>query len=101
MQEIIETYITYCQMFDINIAELDKTLPIMHWLRKMHKILIGARFVVASKNYSTKLVSDITDEVFKIISKSFPNKSFVYSDSKNFSVEQNVVTLLRNVKKKS
>ena len=36
-------------MFDRNIAELDKTLPIIYWLLKMHKTLIGARCIVASK----------------------------------------------------
>ena len=40
---------------DLKITEQDKTLPIMYWLTKIHKTLIDARFIVASKNYSTRL----------------------------------------------
>ena len=50
-------------MFDLNIAELDKTLQIKYWLPKMHKTPIEARFVLASKNSSTKPLSDTTSKI--------------------------------------
>ena len=38
------------------ITEQDKTLPIMNWLPKIQKTPVDARFVVASRNCSTKPV---------------------------------------------
>ena len=37
----------------------------MYWLPKIRKLPIGARFIVASKKYSTKS-SDVIYKVFKI-----------------------------------
>ena len=54
MEEVIQANMNYCKKFDLNITELDKPLPIMYWLPKMHKTSIGARFIIASKNCSTK-----------------------------------------------
>ena len=39
------------------ITEKEKTLPIMYWIPKMHKNPTGARFIIASKKYSTKQIS--------------------------------------------
>ena len=39
----------------------------MYWLLKMHKTPIGAIFIVASKNFSTKPLSDVISKVFKVI----------------------------------
>ena len=66
--KLIEINIKHCKKFDLIITEQHKTLPIMYWLPKMHDIPIGARFRVASKNYSTKLLCDLMiSKVFKII----------------------------------
>ena len=54
-------------MFDLNVTGLDKLLPIMYGLPKMHKTSIGARFIVASNYCSTKPLSDTTPKLFKII----------------------------------
>ena len=34
IEEIIQGNISYCKRFDLNITELDKSLPIMYWLPK-------------------------------------------------------------------
>ena len=45
IKEIIQANINYCKKFDLNITELDKLLPILYWLLKIHKTPIGARFL--------------------------------------------------------
>ena len=50
--------------FDKEIAEQEKTLPIMYWLLTMLKTPIGKRFIVASKNCSSKPLSDVTSKLF-------------------------------------
>ena len=45
----IQENINCCQKLDLNLAGLDKSLPIMYWLPKMHKIPIAARYTAASK----------------------------------------------------
>ena len=39
----------------------------MYWLPKMHKRPIGVRFIVFSKKYSTKPLSDVIYKVLKMI----------------------------------
>ena len=46
-------------MIDLNITWFDKTLPIMYLLCQMHNTPIGARLMAASKNCSTKPLSQI------------------------------------------
>ena len=51
----------------------------------MHKTLIGAKYIVASKNGSTKLLSDTISKIFKIAfntMESSQNKNFFYSECK-------------------
>ena len=94
--------------FDLSITGLDKLLPILYWLPKMHKTPIGARFNVASNYCSTKPLSDTTSKLFKMILntvESFHTQSFFYSCCEKFWVTQNsfpIVTKINksNVKKK-
>ena len=37
IDEIIQANVKYCKSFHLNILELDKSLPIMYWLPKMHE----------------------------------------------------------------
>ena len=55
-EEIIKANIKYCKKFNLKVTEQDKTLSIMYWFPKMHKTPIGARFIVASQNCSTKAI---------------------------------------------
>ena len=60
MEEIIKTNMKYCKKIDLKITEQDKSHPIMYWLPKLHKTPpIGTRFIAASKNCSTKPLSDM------------------------------------------
>ena len=67
IEEIIQPNIRSCKKFDLNITELDKLLPMMYWLPKIHKTLIGVRFIVASYYCSTNPLSDTISEMFKMI----------------------------------
>ena len=108
IEEIIQGNISYCKRFDLSITELDKSLPIMYWLPKMHKTPVGARFIVASYYCSTNPLSDTKSKIFVMVFntvESFHNKSFFYSGCKKFWVVQNsfpIGTKLNkiNVKKK-
>ena len=45
-----------------------KTLPIMYWIPKIHKNPTSARFINASKIYSTKqIISKSASNVFKLM----------------------------------
>ena len=104
---------TFCcysyRTFDLIITGLDKLLPILHWLPKMHKTPIGARFIVASNYCSTKPLSDTTSKLFKMILNTverFHTQSFFHSGCEKFWVVQNsfpIATKLNkiNVKKKA
>ena len=95
--------------FDLIITGLDKLLPILYWLPKMHKAPIGARFIVASNYCSTKLLSDITSKLFKMIlntAESFHTQSFLHSCCEKFWTVKNsfpISTKINksNVKKKA
>ena len=65
-EEIIRPNIS-CKRFDLNIKELDKSLPIMYWLPKIHKTLVGVRLIVASCYCSTNRLSDTISKIFKTI----------------------------------
>ena len=104
---------TFCccnhRMFDLNVTGLDKLLPIMYGLPKMHKTSIGARFIVASNYCSTKPLSDTTPKLFKIIFNTveiFHRQSLCHSGCEKFWVMQNsfpIATKINksNVKKKA
>ena len=58
----------------------------MYWLPNMHKIPVGGRFIVGSRNCSTKPLSDMISKVFKMIFnhvESFHRKSLFYTYFKN------------------
>ena len=64
----------------------------MYWLPKMHKTPIGCRFIIASKQCSTKPLTKVISIVFKMIFntvESFHNKSRFYSRLNKFWVVQN------------
>ena len=78
IREIIEANINYRKKFGLNIKEIDKSLPIMYWLPKMHKTPIGARLIVLQ---NTAAQSHSLIQFFKMIFntvESFDNKSFFF-----------------------
>ena len=101
-EEHIETNIKYCKTCDLKTTEQDKTLPIMYWLPKMYKTPIGARFIVASKNCSTKPLPYIISKVFKMVFnhvESFYRKSLFYMSFKKFWVLENSFTVVTKLNK--
>ena len=64
----------------------------MYLLPKMHKTPVTAKLIVASKNFSTKPLSDVISKVFKIIFnhvESFHIKSLFYTGFKTFWFVEN------------
>ena len=59
--------IKYFKKFKPKLTEQEKILSIMYWLPKMHKTPVDARFIVASKNYNTKPLSDVISKIFNMI----------------------------------
>ena len=91
IEVIIQANIT--KKIELNIAGPYNTPAITYWLHKMHRTPICARFIVISKNCSTKPLSDTISKNFKIIFNGverFQNKSFSYSGCKKFWIVQNV-----------
>ena len=81
-----------CEKFGLSISEKQKSLPSMYWIPKMHKNPVGARFIVASKTCSTKPLTEVVSNVFKMLYKhveNFHKKSQFYSNFKKFWVVQN------------
>ena len=79
IEEIIAANIRYCWKLDLNVTELDESLPIMYWLPKIHKAPVGARFIVATYYCSTNPLPDTISKNFKMIFntvESFHNKGF-------------------------
>ena len=72
----------------------------MYWLPKLHKAPIGARFINASKNCSTKPLSVVISKTFKMLFKhveNFYNISTFYSSCKNFWVVENSLPIIEKV----
>ena len=103
IEEIIPANISYCWRFDLNITELDESLPIIYWLPKIYKTPVGVRFIVASYYCSTNPLSDTISKNFKMIFntvESFHKKFFFYLGCKKFWVVQNsflIATMLNKI----
>ena len=83
IEEIIQPNIRSCKKFDLNITELDKSLPIMYWLPKIHKTLVGVRFIVASYYCITNPLSDkISKMIFNTV-ESFHKKVYFVQAVRN------------------
>ena len=81
LSELVIKNKQFCEKFGLTISEKQKSLPSMYWIPKMHKNPVGARFIVASKTCSTKLLTEIISNVFKMIYKhveNFHKKSYFY-----------------------
>ena len=61
--DIIKNNENYCQKFDLKLTDKDRSVPIMYWFPNLHNIPIGARFIIASKNYSTKQLSGVISKI--------------------------------------
>ena len=72
----------------------------MYWISKLHKNPVGSRFIIASKNFSTKSLSKAVPNVFKLIYsqiENFHRKSKFLSNYNKFWVLQNVDPFIENI----
>ena len=100
--EIIDDNISFSNTFGLSPSENDKSLPIMYWTPKMHKNPTGARFIIASKKCSTKLLSKAVSKAFKLIFhqiEHFYDKSHFYKSFNQFWVIENSKPVLDKIKK--
>ena len=63
--EIIDNNIRFCEKFGLKVNDKQRDLPIMYWLPKMHKNPVGFRFIIASKNCSTKPLTKVVSKYFQ------------------------------------
>ena len=72
----------------------------MYWICKLHKNPVGSRFIIASKNCSTKPLSKAISNIFKLIYSQIENihrKSKFLSNYNKFWVLQNVDPVIENI----
>ena len=65
--DLINEDVMLCERFGLTIEEGQKTLPIMYWTPKMHYTPSRARFIVSSAKCSTKPISRLVSNAFKLI----------------------------------
>ena len=104
--EIIFDNIEYSKHLKLQPNENDAVLPVMYWTPKMHKSPSGHRFIIASKNCSTKPLSKAVSSAFKLIFNQverFHTKAKFFSNYNKFWVLQNadpVISILDKINKK-
>ena len=54
LSEVVEENVMYSERLGLEVEDREKDLPSMYWIPKMHKDPPGARFIIASKQCSTK-----------------------------------------------
>ena len=67
--DIVENNENYCQKFDLGLRDEDCSLPIMYWLPNLHKTGVEARFIITSRNFSTKPLSVLISKFVKMLFK--------------------------------
>ena len=88
------------RLFNISCDQVNKCLPNMYWLPKMHKIPSKARFIVAAPVCSIKQLSKVVTTAFKIFFKQIEkyNKiSSFFSGVNTFWIIQNNVPVINSV----
>ena len=104
--EIIFDNIEYSKHLKLQPNENDAVLPVMYWTPKMHKSPSGHRFIIASKNCSTKPLSKVVSSVFKLIFNQverFHAKAKFFSNYNKFWVLKNadpIISILDKINKK-
>ena len=63
----------YSERLGLEVEDKESDLPSMYWIPKMHKNPPGARFIIASKQCSTKKISKSVPSAFKLIYNQIEN----------------------------
>ena len=85
-EEIIKDNLEYNTLLKPSNGSEDKSLTTMCWIPKLHENPVGSRFIIASKNCSTKPLSKTISNVFKLI----------YSQRKNFHRQSKFLSITIN-----
>ena len=99
--EIIEENCEYSKRSGFKLDEKEKELPIMYWIPKMHKNPSASRFIIASKNCSTKQISKAVSNSFKLIFRQIENfhkKAKFLKNYNKFWILQNIEPILDTIK---
>ena len=107
--DIINNNVEVCNRYGLNVENRQRTLPIMYWTPKMHYNPSRARFIVSSAKCSTKPLSRVISNTFKLIFnqiQSFHDKSKFYKNYNRFWIINNSKPLIEklnivNTKKKA
>ena len=85
-EEIIKDNLEYNTRLKPSNGSEDKSLTTMCWIPKLHENPVGSRFIIASKNCSTKPLSKAIFNVLKLI----------YSQRKNFHRQSKFLSITIN-----
>ena len=103
-EELIQDNLEYNTYLKLTSGS-NKSLPIMYWISKLHKSPVGSWFIIVSKNCSTKPLSKVVFNVFKLVYSHIENfhyKSKFLSNYNKFWGLQNVnPVIIINRKKKA
>ena len=105
-EEIIDDNLQYSKHLKLEPDDKDLDLPVMYWTPKMHKNPSGARFIIASKHFSTKALSKAVSSAFKLIFNQverFHSNAKYLSNYNKFWVLQNadpVIAALKHINRK-
>ena len=105
-EHIIHDNVEYAKHLKMNVTDKELDLPAMYWIPKNHKQPTGKRFIIASKQCSTKQISTAVSNVFKLIYsqvENFHKNAKFLSNYNKFWVLQNsnpVLDSLNRINKK-
>ena len=68
VDELIQTQATtLADVFDIKLQQMEKNLPQIYWIPKLHKTPFKARFIAGSRSCTTTRLSKLITECLKLI----------------------------------
>ena len=101
-EHIIHDNVEYAKRLKMPITDKELDLPSMYWIPKKHKQPTGKRFIIASKQCSTKQISAAVSNAFKLIYnqvENFHKNAKFLSNYNKFWVLQNSNPVLDSLNK--
>ena len=98
--DLIDEDVALCERFGLKLDEGQKTLPTMYWTPKMHYTPSRASFIVSSAKCSTKPISRVVSNAFKLIFnqiQNFHDQSQFYKNYNRFWVIKNSKPLIERL----
>ncbi len=90
------------EKFDIKVEDEMSTLPDIYWIPKLHKDPVKFRFIIASKQCTTKTLSKNLSSMFSLFQKqveSYHHKTHFFSGIKSYWIVNDRGPVLEAVKK--